>query len=180
MIVHDLRAGLHDLQFTSGVNILYHQSYERWYRRWDRAFRLAVAVSAIASLCLTVKDVPPWGLILGIATALLAAFLGIYTLGDWEKQHGNLFRLWSSLREEIERASHRCQLLDDSDDVAHHDAERLEDLAGKAAVLHGYDTAPNKSFLIECHEAETEALWGTGIRTPEEVEKERHRRLTLA
>lgn len=176
----ELKSRLYDLRFTAGFNIRYHHCYEAWYGKWDKIIRASVGLLAVAGLVLSIKDYPPVGMWLGIASLALAVVLNVIPVADWEKKHGELFRLWSDLREDLELAEIGCCDLGDECDVEPHYVERLEELKGKEARLHSTEYYPNVEFLKRCQGDEVSAEWGPEIRTLEQAEQERARRLKVS
>jgi hypothetical protein len=172
----DLKRSLYELKFTAGFNVRYHHRLEAFYGRWDKAIRIAVGVLAVPGLLLAVKDEPPFGVIVAIVAMAAAVVLNIIPVGDWEKRHGELFRLWSDLREDADLAELGCCDLGDAGQATEHAADRLAELTGKSHRLNAAEPLGCRWLLVECMEDETEALWGKGVRTPEDVAREQARR----
>ena len=55
--------------------------------------------------------------------------------------------------------------------------ERLEEVTAKEHTLHAAEPAPWVGLLDKCQGDEIESQWGRGIRTSEQAEEERTRRL---
>jgi hypothetical protein len=163
------------------MNVRYHQHYVCKWRIVDRAIRIAVGILAVFGLLFSVPgfDYQPWGLIVGIVSLITAVVLNIVPVGDWEKLHGELFRLWADLRKQAAKENHRACDLDDDEtkEVTKAMAERLGDLDEDGQVLDSMEPAPSKAFLKECLGDEIESVWGQGIRTYEAAERARSARI---
>src|SRR5262249_9621423 len=94
-------------------------------------------------------------------------------VGDWEKTHGEMFRLWSDLRKDALILEHRtCDVKCDAH-VDPYCAERLAELVSKTESFHAQEPLAYKSLLDECKEDENEA--NTGFRKDEEKKRKRER-----
>lgn len=180
MTGHEFKSRLHKVKFTAGMCARYHHAYEEWYGKIDKVIRAAVAILAVISLPLAVKDEPPWGLVLAIGSLAIAVVLNIYLVGDWEKSHGELFKLWSDLRHDAEAEELKSVDLGDDDQAPAYTMQRLHELVNKQHSLDSMESFPNERFLNKCQDSETEKEWGPGVTTAEQIEQERKRRLACA
>src|ERR1700733_10077170 len=91
-----------ELKFIAGFNARYHHYLEERYEWRDKFIRAVIAVLAATGLVFSINDAPPWGFIVALVSLMAAVVLNIYLVGDWEKEHGELFRLWSDLRKDAD------------------------------------------------------------------------------
>jgi hypothetical protein len=164
---------LREVVYCSRVNQRYHQLLEWRWGAIDKLVRAAVGILAIAGVVLAVPKLDlAWpGFWVALASVVVAAVLNIFAIGDWEKSHGELFRLWNDLEADSLAQEQKTYDLDDPPD-AHH-LERLQEMRTKMIALNAAEPAPFKSLLKRCQEDENEAEWGPGVRTPEQVERRR-------
>ncbi len=152
-----LKRLLFNLKFTAGMNARYHQREEMYWGRWDRGIRIAVGILAVFGLVFATPSMDVWHL--GLATAIIsliaAAVLNILPVGDWEKRHGELFRLWSDLRRDAVLEEQRVSEEDDGLQGVEQATVRLNDLTSKVESLHANEPAPDMKLLKECEKAET-------------------------
>jgi hypothetical protein len=175
----DYKLKLHELKITCGINQRYHQ-YLEW-RLWlaDKLIRIVVGALAVGGLVLAVPGMsfsPDAGLWVAIVSLVAALVLNIIPVGDWEKTHGELFRLWSYLRKDVVQNELKTWDAEDDKDATKAASEHLCELTLKAADLDTQEPAPWLGLLKRCQGDELESTWGEGIRTPQEVERERLRR----
>src|SRR5207249_1296788 len=102
--------------------------------------------------------------------------LNIIPVVEKAKFHGEMFRAWSELRADaVLEGQKTC----DSIAKSYH-FERLAELIGKMESLHREESSPDVKLLRRCQEDENEMVWGRGIRTNDQVELEREKRLQQA
>ncbi len=166
---------LDELIFTCGMNCRYHQILKQRFSRWDRGIRIAVGVLAIAGLVVAFPETVPAALGLAVAVLALAVavILNIVPVGDWSRDHAELFRLWSDLRRDAVLEEHETCEAEEEKEAASFRFRRLCELDGKAEALHAAEPAPNSNLLEQCYGDELESVWGKGIRTPEQAEERR-------
>lgn len=172
-------AKLYDLKYTAGMNTRYHHQMMWWLGAADKLLRIIIGVVAVVGIFLAIKAeaYPNAGIWLAVISAVLAFILNVVPLGDWEKSHVDLFRSWSDIRSEAELSEmklahktlppHRLEAI----------CERIFELTTREHQLCASEPAPFKGLLLRCQEDETESLLGKGIRTPEDADRERSRRL---
>lgn len=153
MLVKNYRNKMYELIVVSGMNHTYHQAYESFWGKWDKGVKAAVCILTVIGLVLAVPGIDmPWtGLWMAIVSACAAFVLNIVPIGDWEKEHGEMFRLWSDLRSDCENEELKTCSSAEEDTVPKHAAERLLDLQSKSNALHAMERNPNTRFLDACH-----------------------------
>ena len=183
MTNRELKDRLDDLIYTCGMNARYHQQTAANRGSWDKGIRITVGILAVAGLVFAVPnlkmgtlDVPLVGLFVAIISLVVAVILNIVPVGDREKLHGELFRMWSELRKDAEMEEYKVCEADPDAQAPEHSFERVRELAGKSLALDADEPEPNKKRLELCQGDENERRWGEGIRTNAQVEAERKRR----
>ena len=176
----EYRKRLHDLLFTCEMNQLYHQTLEWRYGLLDKALKIMVGVLAASGAVLAVPGQPAswsWaGFIVAGLSAAFAVALNVVPVGDREKAHGGMFRLWSDLLKDALQEEHKtCEKDTEKDAQKIHD-ERLCELIGKKESLNASESAAWPRLLLKCLGDLNERRWGEGIRTFEQAEEERARR----
>lgn len=166
---------LDELIFTCGMNCRYHQILKQRFGRWDRGIRIAVGVLAIAGLVVAFPETVPatMGLTVAVLALAVAVVLNIIPVGDWSRDHAELFRLWSDLRRDAVLEEHETCEAEEDKEAAPFRFRRLCELDGKAEALHAAEPAPHRHLLDRCYGDELESVWGKGIRTPEQAEERR-------
>src|SRR5712692_1310115 len=180
----ELKNRLDDLIYQCGMNQCYHQRTAAVLGRWDKGIRITIGILAVVGLVLAVPtlkiskiDVGTTGLVTAIVSLVAAVILNIVPVGDREKLHGELFRLWSELLKDATVEECKvCEAVSD-DSADEHAFDRLKELLSKAGSLNADEPAPNESRLRRCQEDENERRWGEDIRTSADVEAEGTRRL---
>ena len=158
MTYEKYRDKLHNLTFTAGMNCRYHQILEFRWSVWDKLIRVAIVVLALADVLLSALEVHYWALGVAVAAGLIAIVLNIIPFGDWEKQHGELFRLWNDLRSDVELEETKTCHNDEDHTVEAHCVERLIEIQNKSNALHSMEHASNAKLLLECFMAEEKAM----------------------
>lgn len=174
MQIDTFQLKLYELSYTCGVNQRYHQTLEWYWGVAERGVRIVVGVLAVAG----VSSGDNWTTTIGYASLVAAIVLNIIPLGDREKFHAELFRAWSDLRRETEKLDHCGTQAATKNAIRSYHVERLSELEERKHALNGSEPAPWRCLLKRCEGDETESRWGAGIRTTEQVEAERVRRLT--
>jgi hypothetical protein len=91
------------ISFIAGMNQRYHQRLASWLAWSDRGVRIVVGFLAVASLVLSLaKQSSTFSIAITLAGAVAAMILNIVPLGEWHRDHVDIFRRWSDLREEID------------------------------------------------------------------------------
>lgn len=157
MLVKEYRDKLFDLSHTCVMNHRYHQAYELYWGRWDKSVKAILAILTVIGLVLSVPQIDlPWtDLWFAIAIAFIAFFMNIVPVGDWEKEHGEMFRLWSDLRNDCDVEGIKVTLKAEFVSVPSHYEERVMELVGKANALHAMERFPNVWFLKRCQQDES-------------------------
>src|SRR5260370_1717139 len=162
MTNQEFRRRLHKLIFTCGQNHRYHHYLERLWGVTDKVIRGLVAMLAIIVTILAVPgaDSPPTGLVIAIFAPVVAAILNIVQVGDWEKFHGEMFRLWSDLQSDAEIEEHKLSHLGAVADIPEVFFDRFIDLTNKANNLHLAEPKGWKWLLKKCYEDQMESEYG--------------------
>lgn len=168
---------LRNIIYTCGVNVRYHQIVSSRWSYVDRGIRILVGILAIGGAILAVPKLDcPWlGFWIAVLSALAAAILNILPVGDWEKKHLQLSQGWSDILKTANAEEFKTCCLEDQPDA--HRFERLHELLAEMESLNAMEPTPWDRLLNRCQEEENEREWGKGIRTFEQVEQERARRL---
>jgi hypothetical protein len=172
---------LYQLVYICGMNQRYHSKLKRWWAIVDRGIRIIVGVLAIAAAIFAVPPLEtPWAsLWVATASAVAAFVLNIAPVGDWEKIHAELFRLWSDLRKDTEQASLKACDLNHNEPVPAYLVERIHELTGKEHSLDSNEPTPVRWLLRRCQWEENQYRFGPQFKTFQQVEAERARRLAL-
>lgn len=165
-------------KYTSGFNQRYHQICE-W--RWgvaDKAIRVAVGVFAVFGFWLGMKgaEYAVHAEVIAVLSLAVAFALNVIPTGEREKYHAEQFHRWSDLRKTAESLGSRL-VIAPKEGVTPAMRERIEEIIETEHSLHSGEPAPWVKLLLKCQEEENQSEWGPGIRTHEQVEEERDRRL---
>ena len=145
-----------EISVQAGMNQRYHQGKATHWARFDRTFRILIGVLAVASAMLSVvtasnTEVGWWvslSIVLSSSAAVIGLAINVLPFADWEKQHVDLFRRWSDLREDIDAMPF---------DFAKQSEEacvRLRTIEAKMHRICAMEPAPNDSLLDQCFAAE--------------------------
>ncbi len=156
MQARDAKNNMFELSVTCGMNVRYHQAYEDFWGKWDRAVKVAVVILTVIGLLFSVPDFvsPVAALIVGIISATVALVLNVINFGDWEKEHAKMFRLWSDLRSDAELMEFKIASKEEGGTIQPHLVERIAEIRIKANNLHAAERMPNHSFLHTCYHDE--------------------------
>jgi hypothetical protein len=171
---------LYELIYTCEMNQLYHQILEWRFGFADKALKIIVGILAVAGAVLAVPGLPSswaWtGFYVAGLSAAFAVALNVIPIGDKEKIHGELFRLWTDLLKDALQEEHKtCEKDEGKEAHALHDS-RLRELLAKKESLNASESAVWKNLLLRCQGDVNERRWGEGVRTFEQAEAERARR----
>jgi hypothetical protein len=147
----------YELSVQAGMNQRYHQKYTRFWRRLDTAIKIITAAAAVVSAMLASATMVPnpdprlmWGsLILAVVTTIAAVALNVLPFGGYEKDHRDLFRQWTDIREDLE-----ALLFDCDGDPSPHNLCELKKLDAKAHRICGQEPSPNDKVIRLCFDAE--------------------------
>jgi hypothetical protein len=153
MTYGEYKRRLHELKFTCGMNMRYHHCLEWRWGMADKIVRIIVGVLAIFGLVYAVPDFlnPLSGLIIAVVSLVAAAVLNIVPVGDREKHHGELFRLWGDLRSDAVQEEHKTCESEDDKEANKPRFERLCELVQKSDALNSVESAPWKGLLKKCY-----------------------------
>ncbi len=179
MTGQECRQTIYRLTYVSSLNQRYHAKLRRFWAIADRAIRIIVGMLAVAAAIFAVPPLEtPWpSLWVAIAAAVAAFVLNVVPVGDWEKIHAELFRLWSDVRKDAEQTDLRARGLPPDQPIPEHLEERVIELAGKEHSLDSNEPAPVRWLLRQSQHEENESRFGPELRTHAAVERERARRL---
>ncbi len=171
---------LYELTHTCEMNQLYHQILEWRFGFADKTLKIIVGILAVAGAVLAVPGLQAtwaWtGFYVAGLSAAFAVALNVIPVGDKEKTHGELFRLWSDLLNDALQEEHKtCEKDEDKEAQALHNS-RLGELLAKRELLNASESAAWPKLLLRCQGDVNERRWGEGIRTFEQAEAERARR----
>ena len=164
MTAQEYREKLHELIVTCGFNTRYHQVLAQRWKRWDRNIRILVGALAAFGLLFSVPGFechPWWGLVTAFLSLIAAVALNILPVGDWEKAHGELFRLWVDLRRDVANEKFRAsEVGEDEGKAAPKLVDRLCELDQKSHSLDAQEPAPERELLIRCQREEELSVCG--------------------
>lgn len=166
---------------TAMINQLYHQRLEWRWNMSDKCVRIAVAVLAVVGLALSVPGVDVSAQIIlwsAWLSAMTAVALNVFPLSDRQQSHADLFRRWSDLRITVVSIEHR-RAQSEAQTVPRDLLERLLDLEERVQILNANESAAWERLLLRCQQDVNVMLWGENIRTSEQIEAERARRIAL-
>ena len=174
----DCDSTLHDLEFTAASRQIYSKKLEWRWNLADHVVRIVVGVVAAFSLLFTALD-NGWttpALIAAIVGLCVALVLNVVPFGTTARFYTDLVRQWSDLRLEADTLKLRIADLAADNEISEPLAERLEVLTQNKHRILACEPAPWKKLLQRCVEDRTEATWGKGIRTPQQIHQELARR----
>jgi hypothetical protein len=180
----EFKKRIYELRYIAEVNLRYHQLLEWRWGAADKSVKVAVMVLAIAGTVLAAPklevagiDIPMTGFVVAILSLLAAAVLNIAPVGDRQTFHGKLFQLWGNLLREASALETTTCEKDVENAANHHHCNRLIDLLDTMRSLDTMEPAPWGALLLRCQEDQNEKVWGAGIRTNEQIETERTKRI---
>jgi hypothetical protein len=167
------------LNVTCGINQRYHNLLQ-WRFSWlDRILKIAVGFLATFGLILACPgmDWPPLGLVVAFISLVVAIALNVIPVGEWDKRHLDLFRQWSTLRKEAEVDWNKTDDIEGEDpEITKTYRDRIIEITNREHDLHAAEPSAWRKLLARCQEDENESRFGKGLRTPEDIKKERERR----
>lgn len=162
MTSEQFRDKQYEISVMAGINQRYHQSRAGHFAWRDRGFRISIGMlSAVAaSLALiTVKSThPAWNwvsMIIATLVAIIGTILNVFPFGDWERQHADLFRRWSDVREDVDGL-----LYDLDEEPSSYLVERLKNLEAKVHRICGIEPSCKKKLLEMCQKDEHRSRCG--------------------
>lgn len=169
MTYYEYKHRLRELRVTCVMNLEYHHDLEDCYGRQDKNVRVAVGALAVIGLVLSVPGVsfPLSAFAIAIVTTIAAVALNIISIGDREKTHGELFRLWSDMLADANREEFRTYENDEDGEVHALRAERLNDLCWKVSALSSREPVAQRKLLDHCHSRALMQLFG--VQSTEEL-----------
>jgi hypothetical protein len=143
---------LRTLITTCAMNQKYHHTLEWRYGMADKVIRIVVGVLAVVGLAAAFggPDHHTADIWLAVVSLVAALALNIVPVGDREKHHGELFRLWSDLRRDADREELKGCELGDDDKATGPCVERLSELLGKKDSLNATESAPWPKLIARC------------------------------
>lgn len=139
------------------MNQRYHQRLAQWWRWWDFVAKVATAFLAVAGAMISVAalseghdpSIDAWGVFVAASAALAAVILNVAPFGGWEKEHLDLFRQWTDIREDSESLLFECPR-----EPEPHQICNVQKLDAKLHRICGLEPSPNRKLLDECYRAE--------------------------
>ncbi|MCA9265745.1 MAG: hypothetical protein KDA60_17910 [Planctomycetales bacterium] len=138
------------ISFTAGMNQRYHQDRAHWFEWWHRGTAIAVGFLAVTGAILAF--VPAWTVVPRIVACISAGaaiFLNVIPFGEWARQHSDLFRRWTDLREEID-----ALYFDLDGEPTPELIARLRAIDGKHHRICSAEPAFNDERLVKYYQAE--------------------------
>lgn len=171
----ELKQRLHDVGFTAGMSSRYHHFMESRWGFWDKTIRIVVALLAAAGLYFTLRDADVWhgftaSLLVAVVSLMATMVLNIVPVGDWEKRHGELHRLWMDMLADVNVAKARAAEQADDERIEDREADFARELSEKADRLNASEPPAKRNRVEFFYGEEAESIYGEGIRTHEQVE----------
>jgi hypothetical protein len=162
------------------MNQRYHQYVAWWWGFADKLSKMLVAAVATLALVATYwsEHFKSSEIVIAAIAAALAIVLNVLPFGEREKFYDELFRSWSDLRTDAEVFDLKIEA--GPEDAEHHICERVAEFKTKEHLLHAKEPAPIVTLLKRCEGDEIQRRWGGDIRTFEQAEQERARRLAVS
>lgn len=143
------------LSVCTEMNQRYHQSRASVWSYWDRGFKIAVAILSTAGAVLafaTLYEASNGYMLTSVAVAVSASLAGIllnvFPFSDWQRDHVDLFRRWTDLREEID-----VLLFEVKDTPNTQQLSRLTQLEAKYHRICGAEPPCKEKLLKKCQQA---------------------------
>lgn len=153
------------------TTIRYHQVYDRWWNRLDRAVKIGVSFLAVLGLVVS-NSHAYW---VGVVSLFLSMALNILPFSDWRYHHHLLFQQWTELRSRLLVVMLEIQNLPVEKALPKGLLKKMKRLRKRDHQLSANEPPPNRNVLIRCQGDELESRWGLGVRTPEAVNQLRSR-----
>lgn len=179
MTTQECRDQVYQLKQTADINQRYHQRMEWRWGVGDKSLRILVGLLAAASVVLGLVGADWAAVSVGVSCAGLGAAIALNVIptGEREKFHGELFHCWSGLRGEAVALEGKLARRESAKGAGEYAVERMGDLWAKCSQICATEPAPYRRLLRKCQHDSNESEWGDGIRTEQQVERERSRRL---
>jgi hypothetical protein len=157
MQVREYRNRNYSLSVICGMNHRYHQAYATFWRAWDRCIKIVVVIMTVVSLVMSVPgfDYPWTALWLAVISSVAAFAMNIIPVGDWDKEHSEMYRLWSDLRSDVDAEELKVCMKSEDDTVNGNVIDRLTELQTKSNALHSMERSVDRPFLEQCLNEET-------------------------
>lgn len=145
------------ISIQAGMNQRYHHRWEVFWFRCDLAAKAATAVFAVIGAVLSVASIGDkpsaelvWSSVaFSLMASVSAVILNVLPFSSWERDHGELFRQWTDLREAVDD----LEIVGESDPSADLAGE-LRKLTSKTHRICGQEKAPDLKILAECQAEE--------------------------
>lgn len=171
MEIEKLKDDLEWLSFTAAMNQRYHQSEAARYGQKDHRVKLAVGISGVWSLIISISAafnsneyLQVSAFLITVITTVAAVYVNISKADEKQKASLDLFRRWTDVRQDVDTtASKACRekLTQKEVDFLF---SRYEELLFKKNSLNGQEVdAIDEKLLEKCYEDENESR--TGYRT---------------
>lgn len=153
--------------YTARMNQLYHTNLTWWFGVTDRCLRIIVGILAVTSAVLAQSDHSGWGFGLAMFTALMAVVLNVLPVGEWEKNHLDLFRRWSNVRRQWERMEMSISSITDiTKDLTKPVVEEMNELNAEKLRIESDEPAASRKYVSRCQKQVVQSLMGS--KSPDE------------
>jgi hypothetical protein len=171
MTTEKLLLELYHLSFTAGMNRRYYQAKLASWKKLDNRVQIAVAMCAVVGFTLSILSlfnlplVNPISVVVAIFSLLAAIVLNVVPTGEECFKHGELYRRWNELHEDIESLEFRARhaAVEQVDPMI---LDRFGELRSKKTRIEQDEPLPDEALVGKCYEAEN--LARTGFANPEE------------
>lgn len=171
------RRELRVVTYTAQMNALYQQRVAWWWWVGDKITKVAVGVLAALALAAAIFGDHTLDVIAASLALVPAIILNVIPLGEKEAEYKHLFRAWTGLHRDSDKLSLKVANLGDDAKVPEHLVEQLGEALSRLHDIGAEEPAPWEWLIVKCQEEINEREWGKGIRTYQQVEAERQRRL---
>lgn len=141
---------LYEVQFTSGMNLRYHQSLAKHWHGRDRFCKIATGVFAVlGAITAFASGMELYGKVVALIAAFLAIALNVLPFGSWADNHQGLARRWSDLMERAEAFALKVPKK-----ITNASNLELSELVANMNRLHGDEDEVDKMLLDRCYKEE--------------------------
>ena len=156
MTLEEVLNGLWELSITSGMNQRFHQHLADNALWWDFWWKLAVALATSAGAVLSVvgyfngkaKFIAATSAIVSILGMVFGVWLSIAPSDATARQHLDLFRRWSDLRQDVDTVMVRSRTNEDEAIAAPPFlVDRYIDMLAKKNHLNSLEPSPDRALL---------------------------------
>lgn len=113
-----------------------------------------------------------WSIKWGVVAAIAATTLNIIPAAERARTFGNLYRQWTSLRQQTDELLFDLDSTKkDADPIAMCGEERYRRLIVLRAQIEALEPEPNQKLVQKCYADESQRRWGAGVKSLDEREK---------